>query len=161
MSHTVCCNEFPLSPALGKRLDALLTLFLPALLALCPVYMFSAMRTTVVCQNLVTLGEWCLHIYVSSWAGVPGHQGPAVLLGLLFSTHKSTDTRPLSFGLPGSGQMQPGHAAPGLCPVHHLFPFPAFCLPHVVEMMTSSKSPSHLQVFPFSLGIVEWDVTEW
>lgn len=84
-----------------------------------------------------------------------------MLLGLQFSTHRSTDTRSLSFGLPGNGQMQPGHAAPGLCPVHHLFPFPALYLPHVVEMMTSSKCPSHLQVFRFSLGIVEWDVTEW
>lgn len=63
----VCCNEFPLSPALAKRLDALLTLFLPALLALFPVYMLSAMRLTVVCRDHVTLGEWSLYIYVSSW----------------------------------------------------------------------------------------------
>lgn len=70
--HTLCAVMGPLSPALGKRLDALLTLFLPALLALFPVYMFSAMRSTVVCRDLMTLGEWSLHIYVSSWAGVPG-----------------------------------------------------------------------------------------
>lgn len=90
-----------------------------------------------------------------SWDGVPGHQGAVVLLGLQFSAHRSTDTQSLSFGLPGRGQMQPGHAAPGLCPVYHLFPFPAFYLPHFVEMMTSSKSLSHLRVFRVTLGIVE------